>query len=251
MSEGNDSFQRAFIDAIYHADAAQTSLAGLSAQIGFKVYRNTILKACVDALAANYPSVARLVGAQWFASAALLHVHVEPPDSVCLIEYGRDFPDFLRDFAPAAELPYLADVARLDRCWSESHIAADDTALTAQQLAALTPQRLLDSVLPLRASVRWHWSPDQPAYTIWRTNRQEQELVDELAWQGEGALFYRRDGQVVWQAASLGMCIFLDACANGCNLQTTAGLAVQAEPGLDVAVLLSTLINAEVFVSPV
>jgi hypothetical protein len=44
----------------------------------FKVYRNTVLKGCVDALAANFPTVLRLVGEDWFRAAALIHVCAEP-----------------------------------------------------------------------------------------------------------------------------------------------------------------------------
>ena len=105
-------FQRDFIRAIYgdaadtHGDASEvTALSALTRQPGFKVYRNTILKASLDALAANYPSVERLVGSDWFRAAALEHVRAAPPQQVCLIEYGQDFATFLAHFPPAADLP--------------------------------------------------------------------------------------------------------------------------------------------------
>ncbi len=251
MNHASDTFQRDFIRAIYGVGDSQSSLAQLTGQPGFKVYRNTVLKASVDALAANYPTIVRLVGEEWFRSAALIHACAEPPQSVCLIEYGRGFADFLSAFGPAAELPYLGDVARLDRFWTECHIAADEAPLEAAMLAALGEADLLRSVLRPRAAVRWRWCANQPAYAIWQANREQRELADELDWDGEGALLSRIDGQVAWQAASLGMCVFLDACAAGEDLQAATTKAVDAEPGLDVARLLGTLIHAEAFASPV
>lgn len=250
MSATVSRYQNDFIRAIYGVEDSSSSLSALTSQPGFKVYRNTVLKASVDALAANYPSVVRLVGEEWFRSAALIHACAEPPESSSLIEYGRGFADFLSTFGPAAELTYLGDVARLDRSWTECHIAADEAPLEASMLSALAEVDLLESALRPRVCVRWHWFSSQPAYAIWSANRSQRELDEDLCWSGEGALLHRVDGQVLWQAASLGLCVFLDACAAGDNLQNATEKAVVAEPELDVARLLGTLINAEVFASP-
>jgi len=249
---GIGDFQRDFIRAIYGVGSgdAASSLSALTSQPGFKVYRNTVLKASVDALAANYPTIVRLVGDEWFRSAALIHACAEPPESVCLIEYGQGFAGFLDGFGPAADLPYLGDVARLDRCWTECHVAADEAALDSSMLAALSEVDLLRSALRPRASVRWRWAPSQPAFSIWQANRAQRALAGQLDWSGEGALLSRIDGQVAWQAASRGMCVFLDACAAGDDLQSATGQAVAAEPELDVAHLLGTLISAQAFAFP-
>ena len=106
-------------------------LDALLAQPGFAVYRNTVAKGCIDALQANYPAVHALVGTDWLRAAAHAFVHQHPPTDGCLMDYGAGFADFLEGFGPAANLPYLAAVARLDRCWTESHLAADAPALQA------------------------------------------------------------------------------------------------------------------------
>lgn len=250
MKHPADSFQHEFVRAIYGVGDSESSLSKLTSQPGFKVYRNTVLKASVDALAANYPTIVRLVGENWFRSAALIHACAAPPESPCLIEYGRGFADFLLAFGPAAELPYLSDVARLDRCWTECHIAADEAPLEAAMLATLSEADLLQGSLQPRASVRWRWCAGHPAYAIWQANREQRDLPDGLDWNGDGALLSRIDGEIVWQAASIGMCAFLDACAAGDDLQTATTKAVGAEPDVDVARLLGTLISAEAFASP-
>lgn len=68
-------FQDAFSAALFQGDIDHSArspsevqaLPALQAQPGFAVYRNTVLKACIDALQANYPTVNQLVGDHGFA----------------------------------------------------------------------------------------------------------------------------------------------------------------------------------------
>jgi len=56
-------YQDAFAQALLAEDAAVApQLAYLVAQPGLADYRNTVLKGCIDAVQANFPTVARLVG---------------------------------------------------------------------------------------------------------------------------------------------------------------------------------------------
>jgi hypothetical protein len=66
-------FQDQFAQALFSAEAGP-EIAPLACQPGFAVYRNTVMKGCIDALQANYPSVMRLVGEEWFRAAAALYV---------------------------------------------------------------------------------------------------------------------------------------------------------------------------------
>jgi len=227
-------------ETVTHFDPASDP----AAQAGFKVYRNTILKGCIDALCANYPSVARLVGTDWFRAAAAVYVRDKPPSEVGLLAYGKHFADFLEHFEGARELPYLADVARLDRYWSESHMAADAALLDPAALTRLAPPELGNTVLRPHPAARWAWFDTQPAYTIWCANREQSALDDALAWVAEGALLTRPDNTVIWRAAGPGLCAFMDACAAARSLAQAAESALLAEPTQDVAQLLSALITA-------
>ena len=141
-------FQDGFVRALLAPhEEVPDNLRALVEQPGFAVYRNTVLKGCIDALQANYPAVLRLVGEEWFRAAAALHVRAQPPGDARLLLYGMDFPDFLRDFEPAADLPYLSGVALLDRFWTEAHVAAEAVALAPAALAGLSLDQLGDLVL--------------------------------------------------------------------------------------------------------
>jgi hypothetical protein len=253
MNVSLGQFQDAFVKALQGIepgalDEADEWVAALTAQPGFAVYRNTVMKGCVDALRANFPTVERLVGGQWFAATAAHYVRRSPPVLAQLIEYGADFADFLRTFEPARELPYLADVARLDRLWIEAFCAVEQPRLTLKDLASQAPERLAETRLRPCAAVRWQWFA-LPVFTIWSCNREQTDLPQPLVWQGEGALVCRLDGGVGWQALGFGGCTFLDACAAGCRLDEASTLALRAQPDLDFTQLLARLFAAGVFVA--
>lgn len=187
----------------YHDRFVRTLLAPeLPAPLPFAVYRNTVMKGCIDALQANYPAVVRLVGEEWFRAAAARYVRTFPPRVPMLVEYGENFPAFLETFAPAAELPYLPAVARLDRFWSECHVARDEPPL----------ERIEKLPLRLHAAARWAWFP-LPAYTIWSRTREGASDLGDIVWRAEGALLTRPHDAVRWMALDAAESAFLDFCS--------------------------------------
>jgi len=139
---------------------------GISAGERLDIYRNTFASALTTALRLSYPAVHRLVGAEFFEGAARIFIGTSPPKSACLDDYGAEFANFLSDFAPASSLPYLPDVARLERGVNRALHAPDAEPLDASRLAALADAA--------RASVSFVPHPsvsllraDHPADLIW------------------------------------------------------------------------------------
>jgi Putative DNA-binding domain len=242
MKQPLAEFQNEFIGALYGKASPD-----ITAQPGFSVYRNTVLKGTTDALLANFPTVERLVGSDWFRAAASIHAHQSPPTDARLLYYGADFPAFLDAFEHARDLPYLGNVARLDRLWNEVHSEVDEPDLDLSVFADFTPEKMSLIRLKPRAAARWIWFADQPAYSIWRYNREQLDIPEDLAWTGEGALLTGPKGAVQWQVLSVGGCAFLDACAAGLPLDQAAVQAMEAEPELDFMEMLTGLITASVF----
>ena len=254
MSTELSRFQDGFVQALWALpDTVPEHLRGLTDQPGFAVYRNTVIKGCIDALQANYPAVLRLVGEDWFRAAAALHVRARPPGDAQLLMYGADFPEFLAGFSPAADLPYLSGVARLDRFWTEAHVAADAPALEPSALAGLPPEILCALVLQPHPAARWAWFDGQPVYTLWQRNRHGDpecmDCGDALDWTGEGALLTRPGGAVVWTALEAGGCAFLDACTAGQPLALAADEALARQADCDLARLMAALLQAGAFCS--
>lgn len=238
------TFQQVFAKALLGGATPDAFVS----QPAFSIYRNTVRKGCIDALEANYPAVSRVVGGEWFRSAAALHVEQSPPTDSRLLRYGADFAAFLDAFEPAAALPYLPGVARLDRCWTEAHIAADATPLDGETLArhlAKAPDTL---ALTPHPAARWAWFDEHPIFTIWQRNRAAQQSdAPELEWHAEGALLTRPGDTVQWCEIGCAEVAFLDACACGQSIGAAADAALTAQPDADLSQVLARLLRAGAF----
>ena len=252
-----DGFAAALIAPAVPAGGASDvppEIARLVAQPGFAVYRNTVLKGCIDALQANYPAVSRLVGDEWFRAAAMIYARANLPRQPSLLDYGSDFAAFLATFEPAAELPYLAGVARLDRFWTEAHVARDESPVAAAAVAEFAAPELARVVLHPHASARWAWFDEAPVATIWGRNRTAESiasdaasLAPDLEWAAEGVLITRPRGAVLWTPLGKPGCAFLDACAAGGTLAAAATAALDADPQADLAALIAQMLDAGAF----
>jgi hypothetical protein len=248
-NEDLSRYQDDFLRAAFLGEQPSATMAALVQQPGFAVYRNTLLKACVDNLAANFPTVMRLVDEAWFRATAREYASAEPPSNVSLFDYGATFPDFLASFPPAADLSYLADVAWLDKLWIDCHTAADAQPLTAAELAALPPHLLGETSLAPHPATRWMACRDHPAGRIWISNREQQEFDSSLPWLGDSVLLTRIGDAVHWRPIEPGVAAFLDACAHGAPLQDAAEQALSVQPDLDIAATLALLLQANSFIT--
>ncbi|WP_292069295.1 DNA-binding domain-containing protein [Brevundimonas sp. UBA7534] len=213
------------------------------------VYRNTAVKGRIDALEANYPTVSQMVGGEWFRAAAREFVEDQPGDDPVLAAYGAGFPDWLARFEPAREMAYLAPAARLDRAWTEAHLAPDARTLDARQAAALS-LTLTGVPARLHPSVRLFWF-DWTAPSLWLAHRDPQAGA-ELAWrpEPEGLLVHRPDAEVRARSLSRAEWVFLDACRKGRAFGVAALAAQAAQADLDIPTLFAGLIAHGVFETP-
>jgi len=181
----------------------------------FRVYRNTVRLGAIDALRANHPAVAQLVGDEWFTAAAQRFVNEQPPASPCLLDYGGGFADFIARLDAVADLPYLPAIATLDRAWNESHCAADAAALTLDQVQALA-----DAGAPVRQhpAARAFWFDDTPAAALWCASRSGAHDLSSIAWQGGGALLTRPHDAVRWTQCDEATVALFYAFANGLDI---------------------------------
>jgi hypothetical protein len=208
---------------------------------GLRVYRNTIAQGLIDVLAAAFPTVERLMGEGWFAEAALAYARAHPPASPLLAEYGEGFPAFLhRD---AGEESYLRDVARIDRAWSEAHIAADAEPLREPDF---------DAVPRFHPGARL-LAFDLPAVTLWRLNRPPAPvLTDPVApdWVPEACLVSRPADQVIVTVLDADGLDFVIACRAGATFGEAAVSLLQRRPDADLAPLIARLLAVGAFAEP-
>lgn len=162
---------------------------------GLAVYRNTWIKGLIDALEANYPVVAALLGPTVFSSVAIEYVRTRRSASPVLALYGDKFPNHLAGHPLSEELPYLADVARLERLWTECFFAADSEPLNPAIFDALAPEDAAALHPRLLAAARVARF-DTPAVTIWAAHQQSEFDQLEPEWRTEHALVLRERASV-------------------------------------------------------
>ncbi|NBR38581.1 MAG: DUF2063 domain-containing protein, partial [Alphaproteobacteria bacterium] len=58
-----------------------------------------------------YPVIKKLVGEDFFTGTASYYIRNNPPQQAAMVNFGQDFPVFLRQFEHTQGMPYLADTA--------------------------------------------------------------------------------------------------------------------------------------------
>jgi len=160
----------------------------------FAVYRNTWRKALCDALAANYPVIAALVGEEAFRALGLQFGSERAAPGAILAGYGDAFPAFLATHQFRHSLPYLHEVAQLERLVTEAHLAPDADPLPGISCPGPLNPTARGLQFVMHPSTRSAWF-ETPAVTIWEAH-QGGEVLEEFApaWIAEGALVVRRSG---------------------------------------------------------
>jgi len=234
-------------------DAA--ALAGTVADDGIghagrlSVYRNNTTILLTEALGDNFPVARRLVGDEFFAAMARRFLRAHPPVSPCLFEYGAAFPDFVAAFAPAASLPYLADVARLEWAMVEAAHAADAPVLTTRELLEAAIETGIDRVgLEIHPALRLVVSP-YPIDRIWTINQDgaDPDAGVDLAEGGVRLAVTRPEAVPGIRALSCGGHAVLRALIEGLSVERAARAGEETEAGLDAAAALAGLTAAGAF----
>lgn len=213
----------------------------------YNIYRNNVTVSLIDALAAIYPTVQRIAGADFFRAMARFHLRCSPPHSPLLFEYGRDFPAFIAEYEYARPVPWLADVARIERAWLDAYHAADAKPLPASAFTSLPQDRLADIQFkphPATRIVKSNYS----AVTLFAAYRDAQDVGEPVATAGpENALVTRPELEVTVRYLSPDHSSFLDALLSGCCLSEATNATLAAFPDFDLAASITGIIEAGAF----
>jgi putative DNA-binding protein len=242
-------FQDAFAAALTGEFASLASWTrGEDAEARFSVYRNTVAKGCADALIAQFPTVTRVVGEPWMGQAGVLFARERPPTRPSLHEYGEAFADWLARFPPAADMPWLAGLARIDWAWRSACFAADQAPLPAEAFVRLAPEGYDAVTAELHPATAVLWFEDGTP-DLWRALQGAAAPAQaELDLRPQGLLLARPRLEVEHRILGPGSFAFLDACAGGRSLAAAAQAALAAESGLQLSAIFAELIALGAFV---
>lgn len=209
----------------------------------FAVYRNTVHSSLINALAAAYPITLQLVGEGFFRAMASLYVQTHPPTSPLMSEYGGALAEFIQGFEPANSVPYLADIARLERLRVRAYHAADCQALDQQAvLQTLQGQANPGTLrLQLHPSLATLNSP-YAVVAVWAAHQTEGGLATLNPWHAQGALVLRQGLEVKVFAIDPGSVAFINSLAHGNALEKAVEHALDASAAFDLHQCLRLLI---------
>lgn len=196
--------QALFREAVFETGAEQpatralsrhvNATAGLSSMQHLQIYQRAVMSTLERALEQIYPVCLQLVGDEFFGGMARIFARRYPSRSPDLADYGAEFAEFISAFKPAEELPYLADVARLEWAWHRAFNAPDEPPMDPAALTAVPAEDIRRIVFRLPASASLLQSR-YPVERIWQVNQPDwigTQHVD-LGSGGLNMLVWRKD----------------------------------------------------------
>lgn len=210
-----------------------------------RIYRNNVSSALVSALKVRFPVTAQLVGDEFFFAMAREFADANRPRSAVLIEYGASFPGFIGGFAPAAGVPYLADVAALENLWWRAYHAAEADAMMPGSLAELSEEQWAGLRFRFHPSAGLMRSPFAAA-SIWLAHRGGAPMTAVRIGEPECILVSRTEADVALRIISPESCSFLESLLAGECLADAIEAVAGQHPGFDAAEQIVALLSLQI-----
>ncbi len=213
----------------------------------FNIYRNGYYRSTIDTLLSNYPAVLALVGDDYFRSLAKQYVSEFPPCVGSLVGYGHEFASFVAEHDVSRQLPYLSDIARLDRAWLNVYFAAENAPITTDEISTLMGRvgdiAMQQLVLCAATDIV---SLDYAVTPVWQKLKEAGRLkiAIEVLKNPEYVLVWRQHSEVLIRSLPSVEYEFLSGLNAGLNLGEAAEFAVQHDTEFDLTEFFSNLITA-------
>lgn len=241
---GLTPFAAALMDPAMPPPSGLRSWNGSDIAQRFAVHRNNVRVGLVDALAGTFPVTHALVGDDFFRAMAGVYVSQHPPVSRVMALYGATLPDFIDAFAPAAVLPWLGDVARLEYARVSSCHAADAEPVQAHRVsqAMALGEHIGGLRFTLQPSLRLLRSRHAVA-AIWAAHQHADGEVRPFDPDGaEDVLIVRPALDVLLLRLPPGAAAFIAAATRGAPLADCAHQALTETSEFDLAATLGLLL---------
>ncbi len=230
--------QAAFAEALRQPDrTAPDALArsdGRPPGKRFNVYRNNVAVGIIEALRATFPAIERLVGDAFFSAVAKAYLEHEPPRTPLLFRYGRTFGDFLDAFPPAASVPYLGDVARLEWARLEAYHASDRAPISIEALGDVPADQVSGVTFGMHPSLSLIGSA-WPVVSLWAASTDRGSSDDVDMKRPEEAIVIRPTLEVDTRLLPAAGFSFMTGLKEGRALEEAALRAAELEKDFDLA----------------
>ena len=209
---------------------------------GFATHHNAAAIELLRAIAAVFPTIARMLGEDAFLEVAAQFVGQHAPTAPASTFYGDRFPDFLRRTGSSASAAYVADIAAIDAARAMARGTADGIAVPYAACDDLHSDRSVHVILhPSMALLQSSF----PAVTGWFVNQPRGDRWVRR-WAPEDAMIActRLDAEV-WRLPSGGIAC-LSALRAGASLEDAARAGMAANAAFDLAEVLAILAASNV-----
>jgi hypothetical protein len=250
-----ESLQGLVADAILgttDGSEAAALIQGRDPASRLQLYRRQLRSTWCAALSLTFPVVERLVGPSAFMGLADAYGRRWPSESTDMSAFGRNFPQFVREFVADGTPAYLADVALLE--WLVKSVrdapAAPAPGPRSDLAAPSTPEELLRTRFLVNPACRWMSSPHS-IVRIWHAHQRNSPVALAQAMRdAERALISRTDWQVEVSHLTSAELTLLDALARLQPVGEALDAALAVDARFDLAATLVDWLRRGVLLRP-
>lgn len=203
-----------------------------------QVYHNNYYVSLTEALVITYPGIIKLVGQEFFEFICRKFIKQHPHQSGDLTLFGEQLNTYIENSPECKNLPYLADIAKLEWAFELAYHAKD---VTSQDLS------LLETTEPAAYSqLKFTINPgcfivesNYPIFDIWKFDGQDELDINAG---GQNVLIWKQDFEVLTEVVEADFINFLGKLQAGKNLEQALG----ENSKLDLNQTLSTLVSRKI-----
>lgn len=222
---------------------------GICLKNRMKVYRNNVIRSLTDAAMAALPMTEKLVGREFLEQAMRAFVVANLPSQGNLNLYGMEFPNFIRTYEPAANLPYLQDFTKLEWLWEASYYAPDDLPLDPAKLINIPEEDMPNLQFSFRESFALLQSEYPLDEIVDFCRAEDQDNLQQLSDRGSKLIVYRPDLKVELRRLDDAEYLFLSTLQEGQTIHQTAEALAENYPDADLTPLLQKHLQLGTFTS--
>jgi len=202
----------------------------LSARERVEIYANAYFYRVLDVLKEDFPATLGVVGETNFHNLITSYLIEYPPTEPGIQHAGRHLPGFVRTHPLRERWPFIADLARLERCTIEVFHGPDVEPLGAAAMRAVAPDDW--------PGIRLRTHPNLRILELdWRVDMVLRAVADGEPWKEPARervaiMVWRRDLKVQYRELERGECAALTLAQNGAAFAAMCD-AIVAEVGED------------------
>jgi hypothetical protein len=208
----------------------------LSAAARVDVYADMYFYRLLEVLKEDYPATLAVLGEANFHNLITAYLIRHRPSEPSVRGAGKVLPDFLREHQLSAEVPFVADLAKLERAITDIFCAAEASLLEASAMNALQPEQwgaVKMRRIPASAILRAEWRVAEVLRSVevkrdWMPPRRERNRI--LVWRRNSRVSYREIGSN--EAAALALLARTTRFAEVCEVLARGLPPGQAPPAI-------------------